>query len=1229
MAAISQQIPNLLGGASQQPDPVKLPGQVKDATNVLLDPTFGCKKRPPLKYTNLLSTNIPKAQSKWFPIIRDENEHYVACIYRGPNSSTTYKVTVVSNKFRIDGSGSDNLTLALRENSTYIFDQSDSTNAGKPLRISTTADGTHGSGGAEYTTNVTTYGTPGTTGAFTKITVAASAPVLYYYDTSTAAAGGQLDTAAYTTDATNIRVWNAKTGHEQKVTYQPGVAEYLWDSANQKIDSIKPLTVNDYTFLCNTEKTVSMSTATSGAAVQQALVVINQVAYNTTYAVDFLKDGTSTEQVKVYHASKLSVSPGTHEVTGDEGGCSQAGSASFTETSGSKTALGFTLTTACTPTLVSTPVEGTPYPQTHGFHWVGHENQTYTYHMQAFATKSLGKSADYYPPGSQNVYHDFYNCAVAGAGTVNLRIYWAVEKNPNINGHNKFSNPRAEIIGGSGGYTTTGTWREGQKVYLTETLSTDVERYPESDYNYQDVNKTYNDPETSHSDAIDHSSLHPGIAHSQWESGATIGMDFELKNVSVQDNPDDTSYKSKYRTNVTLTNGGQGWRKGDSVTVTHFGRSYTITVEDERHTFTYASDTSVTYTTPANATSGQLDVGTIASSLTSAISALSNYSATAVGNVIHILRTDTGHEFNIMTRGGTADQALYGIKGSVDDITMLPTQCVGPTQANPEGVVLKVRNTAESDDDDYYVKFVPSAGNIPGHGSWEETVKPETATELNASTMPHALIRLADGTFNVRPLSQSEATDDLPAFWAGRNVGDTETNPDPSFIDQTITGMFFYMNRLGMLTEDAVVLSQPGDFFNFFNSSAIAISDADPIDMTASATKPALLKNAIGTAKGLLLFAENSQFLLATTEAAFGPSTVKMTEISNYAYTSVIPPVETGMSVMFSTEADTFSKVFEMAVDSVDNRPVISENTRIIPEYIPPNLTLSATSPNNSFVAFGNDTDTLYTFKFFNTGNERNLAGWAKWKMPAPVRLFQFAHDTGYMVLYNGTSYILSELEMLDDPDTSPIIVKENRFLPRLDNYLPDTKVTKVAGASLTKLYFPEGAYVTGKSPNVTFTSTLSSTLFLRPSIKSDATGYYVEVNNDVASESFILGLEYELEVKLPSFHVSKDKGRSDRRNPPMVENVYLDLYLSGRYSIVLSRLGYTDATLDLDVQQADVYLANDPAVKDIVTRAIPVYTRGDQVGITVKSSDPLPSSITSYSWEGHYNTRGIQLLAS
>jgi hypothetical protein len=64
-------------------------------------------------------------------------------------------------------------------------------------------------------------------------------------------------------------------------------------------------------------------------------------------------------------------------------------------------------------------------------------------------------------------------------------------------------------------------------------------------------------------------------------------------------------------------------------------------------------------------------------------------------------------------------------------------------------------------------------------------------------------------------------------------------------------------------------MSQPGDYFNLFQNSAIAISDADPIDLTASSTIPAILKGVVGTPKGLVLFAERSQFLLASNEIAF------------------------------------------------------------------------------------------------------------------------------------------------------------------------------------------------------------------------------------------------------------------------------------------------------------------------------------------------------------------------
>ena len=73
MAAISQKVPNLLGGVSQQPDPLKLPGQVREANNVYLDPTCGCRKRPGTKYIGQLATDVPEG-AKWFPIFRDNNE---------------------------------------------------------------------------------------------------------------------------------------------------------------------------------------------------------------------------------------------------------------------------------------------------------------------------------------------------------------------------------------------------------------------------------------------------------------------------------------------------------------------------------------------------------------------------------------------------------------------------------------------------------------------------------------------------------------------------------------------------------------------------------------------------------------------------------------------------------------------------------------------------------------------------------------------------------------------------------------------------------------------------------------------------------------------------------------------------------------------------------------------------------------------------------------------------
>ena len=111
----------------------------------------------------------------------------------GSAPAITYSVKVVSdsgNKYRFDDFGTSAVTLDLQEGGTYTFDQSDSSNSGHPLRFYTASD----KSGGEYTTGVTTTGTAGSSVAKTVITVAASAPTLYYQCSNHAGMGGQANT---------------------------------------------------------------------------------------------------------------------------------------------------------------------------------------------------------------------------------------------------------------------------------------------------------------------------------------------------------------------------------------------------------------------------------------------------------------------------------------------------------------------------------------------------------------------------------------------------------------------------------------------------------------------------------------------------------------------------------------------------------------------------------------------------------------------------------------------------------------------------------------------------------------------------------------------------------------------------------------------------------------------------------------------------------------------------
>ena len=80
MAAITQRVPNYLGGVSRQSDDKKLPNQVRECLNGYPDPTFGLTKRPGFKWVANLGTGTTYDNCKWFYIHRDNDEKYIGCI---------------------------------------------------------------------------------------------------------------------------------------------------------------------------------------------------------------------------------------------------------------------------------------------------------------------------------------------------------------------------------------------------------------------------------------------------------------------------------------------------------------------------------------------------------------------------------------------------------------------------------------------------------------------------------------------------------------------------------------------------------------------------------------------------------------------------------------------------------------------------------------------------------------------------------------------------------------------------------------------------------------------------------------------------------------------------------------------------------------------------------------------------------------------------------------------
>jgi hypothetical protein len=280
-----------------------------------------------------------------------------------------------------------------------------------------------------------------------------------------------------------------------------------------------------------------------------------------------------------------------------------------------------------------------------------------------------------------------------------------------------------------------------------------------------------------------------------------------------------------------------------------------------------------------------------------------------------------------------------------------------------DGQIAKVAGSDETLFKSYYVRF--------GGGTWNETVKPGLKNAVKASTMPHALVREADGTFSFAPFS-----------WAPRRVGDTASNPNPPFIGRPIQGVFFYQNRLAFLVDEQVVMSGSGDFGNFWRMTVLDYIDSDVLSVAASTTKVSVLKNVVTFNDGLILSSDQTQFSLTNGESGIGPTTIAIRPVTSYEVNTKAGMVAMGTEVYFASESNGFSVMREYTRQSDSDTTAASDITAHVPRYVPSGIRklIPAVDRNALFVLTDSEPGSVYVYQFYWLSNSQKAqSAWHRW----------------------------------------------------------------------------------------------------------------------------------------------------------------------------------------------------------------------------------------------------------
>lgn len=339
---------------------------------------------------------------------------------------------------------------------------------------------------------------------------------------------------------------------------------------------------------------------------------------------------------------------------------------------------------------------------------------------------------------------------------------------------------------------------------------------------------------------------------------------------------------------------------------------------------------------------------------------------------IHIVAPANDRIRSLSTLDGYADQLINPVTHYVQSFSKLPLNA-------PDAYMVKIIGQAGSTGDQYYVQYDTK------RKVWTECIGWNVAQEFMYDTMPHVLIRQADGSFVFRAHS-----------WDRRTAGDDDTNPWPSFEGGTLNDVFFYRNRLGFLSGENIILSRTAKYFNFFPASVASLSDDDPIDVAVSFNRVSILKYAVPFAEELLLWSDESQFVL-TAGGVLSSKTVELNLTTQFNVQDKARPFGIGRNIYFAAPRAAFTSINRYyAVQDVSAVKDAEDVTSHVPDYIPNGVYNIAGSPTESFASIltSGAPSRVYIYKFKYLDGNVQQQSWSHWEFGSDVTILA-AHSIG------------------------------------------------------------------------------------------------------------------------------------------------------------------------------------------------------------------------------------------